>query len=33
MVFIFSWPKLIQQTFQSDDLANADKTTDYSEKY
>ena len=25
MVFIFSWPELNQQVFQSDDLANTDK--------
>ena len=35
MVFIFSWPKLIQYAFQSDDLASTDKskTTDYSGRY
>ena len=25
MAFIFGWPKLIQQAFQSDDLANTGK--------
>ena len=33
MVLIFSCDKLIQWAFQSDDLANADKKTDYSERY
>ena len=33
MVLIISWPKLIEQAFQFDDLANTDKRTDYSERY
>ena len=33
MIFIFSWLiKLIQQAFQSDDLANTVKTTGSSER-
>ena len=33
MVLIFSFAKLIQKAFQSDDLANTDKKTDCSERY
>ena len=29
MVLIFSWPKLIQWAFQSDDLGITDKKTDF----